>query len=286
MAMLERIAAALAPAYEVEREIGHGGMARVYLARAAGGGGPVAIKVLHPELAAALGADRFHHEVRIVAGLVHPNIVPLLDSGEAGGYLYYVMPYVGGESLRARLEREGRLPLADAVAIVGQAAQALDHAHRKGFVHRDVKPENILLVGRQALVADFGVARAIGTAAGDRITSSGFVVGTPAYMSPEQAAGDPSLDGRSDEYSLGCVAYELLAGQPPYVGATAQAISALRLGSPPRPLRDLDGDVPAAVDAAVLRAIARFPSARHGGPAAFAAALQAAAAKAQAGPPG
>ncbi len=286
MARLERIVAALAPDYEVEREVGHGGMARVYLARDLRHARQVAIKVLHPELAAALGSDRFHHEIRIAAGLVHPGIVPLLDSGESGGYLYYVMPFVDGESLRARLERERPLPLADAVAIITQAAAALEYAHRQGVVHRDVKPENILLVGDRAVVADFGVARAIGTAAGDRITSSGFVVGTPAYMSPEQAAADPSVDSRSDEYSLGCVAYELLTGQPPFVGATAQAISALRLGSSPRPLRDLCGEIPAAVDAAVLKAIARFPSARHGGAAAFGAALQGAAAKAKAGPPG
>jgi len=285
MVLVERIAAALAPGYEVEREVGHGGMARVYLARDTGRGRQVAIKVLHPELAAALGADRFHHEVRIATGLIHPNIVPLLDSGEAGGYLYYVMPYVEGESLRARLDRERRLPLAEAVAVISHAAAALDYAHRQGFVHRDVKPENILLVGGRALVADFGVARAIGTSGGDRITSSGFVVGTPAYMSPEQSAGDPSLDGRSDEYSLGCVAYELLTGKPPWEGATAQAISALRLNSSPTPPRQLRGEIPAGVDAAVLRAIARFPSARHGGPAAFSAALQAAAGKVKAGPP-
>ncbi len=286
MAMIERIAAALAPDYEVEREVGHGGMARVYLARDLRHARRVAIKVLHPELAAALGADRFHHEIRISTGLVHPGIVPLLDSGEAGGYLYYVMPFVDGESHRARIQRERRLPLADVVAVITQAAAALEFAHREGVVHRDVKPENILLVGDRAVVADFGVARAIGTAAGDRITSSGFVVGTPAYMSPEQAAADPSLDGRSDEYSLGCVAYEMLTGQPPYVGATAQAISALRLGSAPRPLRELRTEIPAAVDAAVLRAIARFPSARHGGAAAFGAAFQAALGKAKAGPPG
>jgi serine/threonine-protein kinase len=284
MALVERIAAALAPGYEVEREVGHGGMARVYLARDTGRGRQVAIKVLHPELAAALGADRFHHEVRIARGLVHPNIVPLIDSGEAGGYLYYVMPYVEGESLRARLDRERRLPLAGAVAIVADAASGLDYAHRQGFVHRDVKPENILLVGDRALVADFGVARAMGPSGGDRITSSGFVVGTPAYMSPEQSAGDPSLDGRSDEYSLGCVAYEMVGGKPPWEGATAQAISALRLNSSARPLRELGGGIPAAVDAAIFKAIAMLPSARHGGPAAFAAALQAAGAKTKAGP--
>ncbi len=277
MGISERIAAALAPDYEVGREVGHGGMARVYLARDLRHARQVAIKVLHPELAAVLGAERFHHEIRIAAGLVHPNIVPLLDSGEAGGFLYYVMPYVPGETLRARIQRERQLPLADAVTVVAQAATALEYAHRQGVIHRDIKPENILLLEGQAVVADFGVARAIGTAAGDRITSSGFVVGTPAYMSPEQAAADPSVDGRSDEYSLGCVAYEMLAGQPPFIGPTAQAISALRLTTTPPPVRAMREGVPEAVDRAIARALRRVPADRHGGPGAFAAALATAA---------
>ncbi|HSE27733.1 MAG TPA: serine/threonine-protein kinase, partial [Gemmatimonadales bacterium] len=278
MKVVERLGAALADRYEVRGEIGHGGMARVYQARDLRHAREVAIKVLHPELAAALGADRFHHEIRIAAGLLHPNIVPLLDSGEAAGLLYFVMPFVPGETLRARIERERQLPLAEAVAITSQAAAALEYAHRQGVIHRDIKPENILLLEGQAVVADFGVARAIDTAGGDRVTSSGFVVGTPAYMSPEQAAADPSLDGRTDEYSLGCVTYEMLAGRPPFVGATAQAISALRLTTIPPPIRAMREGVPEPVDAAIFRAIARSPADRHGGPGPFAAALRAASA--------
>ena len=264
---------ALAGRYEIRHELGRGGFARVYLARDGRHGREVAVKVLHPELAAALGMERFHHEIRIATGLAHPHIVPLLDSGEAGGFLYYAMPYVAGETLRARLQRECRLPLPDAVAVVGQVASALDYAHGRGIIHRDIKPENILLVEGQAVVADFGVARAIDSAGGDRITSSGFVVGTPAYMSPEQAAADPAIDGRTDEFSLGCVAYEVLAGQLPFVGPTAQAITGLRLTSRPIPIHALREEVPGAVDDAIVKALARIPADRHGGAGAFAKAL-------------
>src|SRR5213594_3511130 len=201
-------------------------MATVYLARDLRHGRPVAIKVLRPELAAALGPERFLREIETAAGLNHPHILPLHDSGEAAGWLYYVMPLVEGESLRSRLDRERQLPLADALQIAREAADALSYAHCHNVVHRDIKPENILLSSGHALVADFGIARAITAAGGERLTQTGVTVGTPGYMSPEQASGERDLDGRSDVYSLACVLYEMLAGNPPFLGTSARAILA------------------------------------------------------------
>jgi len=206
---------ALADGYTVDRELGHGGMAVVFLAQDLKHHRPVALKVLRPEVAAALGAERFLREVRFVAQLHHPHILPLYDSGEAAGLLYYVMPYVEGETLRDRLKRETQLPLEDALAITREVADALTYAHGHDVVHRDIKPENILLESGHALVADFGVARAITAAGGEQLTDTGIAVGTPSYMSPEQASGESRLDGRSDTYSLGCVLYEMLTGEPP-----------------------------------------------------------------------
>ncbi len=184
----------------------------------------VAVKVLRPELAAAVGAERFLREIEIAAALHHPHILALYDSGEADGFLYFVMPHVEGESLRARLNREKQLPLDDALAIAREVADALRYAHNRGVIHRDVKPENIMLESHHALVADFGIARAVSAAGGDRLTETGMAVGTPQYMSPEQGAGEAELDGRSDLYSLGCVLYEMLAGQPPFTGPTAESV--------------------------------------------------------------
>src|SRR2546428_12474506 len=215
---------ALADRYAVERERGGGGMAMVSLAEDLKHRRPVAIKVLHPELAAAVGADRFLREIEIAARLQHPHILPLYDSGTAGGFLYYVMPYVEGESLRDRLEREKQLPLEDTLRIAGEVAGALAYAHSHGVVHRDIKPENVMLSGGTAVVTDFGIARAV-TAAGDarQLTQTGTGIGTPAYMSPEQATGSAEIDGRGDQYSLACVVYEMLVGEPPFTGPTPQA---------------------------------------------------------------
>src|SRR3989454_4444926 len=221
-----QLQAALADRYAIERELGRGGMATVYLAQDLKHHRKVAIKVLKPELAAALGPERFLQEIEIAAGLTHPHILPLYDSGEATGLLYYVMPYVEGETLRNRLDGAGQLPLAEAVQITREVADALSHAHSHDVVHRDIKPENILLEAGHAVVSDFGIARAITAAGGEELTGTGIAVGTPAYMSPEQSAGSRELDGRSDIYSLGCVLYEMLAGHPPFLGATAQEVLA------------------------------------------------------------
>src|SRR5712664_2305107 len=222
----ERVRASLAGRYTIERELGRGGMATVYLARDLKHDRSVALKVLRPELAAVLGAERFLREIRLTAQLQHPHILALIDSGEADGFLYYVMPYVEGESLRERLEREGQLPLEEALRIAREVASALSHAHSHDVVHRDIKPENILISSGEAVVADFGIGRAITAAARDTLTGTGIAIGTPGYMSPEQATGGARLDGRSDIYSLACVLYEMLAGDPPYVASSAHAIAA------------------------------------------------------------
>src|SRR5438309_3406965 len=258
--LLETLRDALVEHYAVERELGRGGMATVFLAEDLKHHRPVAIKVLHPELAAAVGADRFLREIEIAARLQHPHIVPLYDSGTAGGFLYYVMPYVEGESLRDRLEREKQLPLEDTLRIAGEVAGALAYAHSHGVVHRDIKPENVMLSGGTAVVTDFGIARAV-TAAGDarQLTQTGTVIGTPAYMSPEQATGSAEIDGRSDQYSLACVVYEMLVGEPPFTGPTAQAVMArhsLDSVSPPSIVR---ASIPDAVEDALLRAPAKTP---------------------------
>ncbi|HEU4699204.1 MAG TPA: serine/threonine-protein kinase [Gemmatimonadales bacterium] len=259
---LATLVAALADRYALERELGRGGMATVWLAEDLRHHRPVALKVLHPELASAVGAERFLREIRLAASFTHPHILPLLDSGEVGGLLYYAMPYVAGETLRARLARERQLPVADALAIATDVARALAYAHGLGVVHRDIKPENILLEGDEAVVADFGIARAVSRAAGDVVTSTGLVLGTPAYMSPEQASGDPALDGRSDLFSLGCVLYEMLAGEPPFAGPTAQVIAARRIAGVVPPLAPVRPDVPPEVERLVGRALARVPAAR------------------------
>ena len=266
---------ALADRYIVERELGRGGMAHVFLAHDVKHDRSVAIKVLRSELAAALGADRFLREIHLAAKLHHPHILPLYDSGAAAGFLYYVMPYVEGESLRDRLQRETQLPLEDALQITREVADALSYAHSHDVVHRDIKPENILFESGHAVVADFGIARAITEAGGEQLTATGLAVGTPAYMSPEQASGNHKIDGRSDVYSLACVLYEMLAGDPPYTGPTAQAILARRLTDPVPPLRTLRATVPVGVEQAIGKALAKVPADRFATAGAFVAALTA-----------
>jgi serine/threonine-protein kinase len=271
---MNELAAALRDSYRVERELGAGGMASVYLAEDLKHHRPVAIKVLPPELVGP-GAERFVREILTAAQLSHPHILPLFDSGERGAFVYYVMPFVAGGSLRDRLRRETALPVDEAVRIATQVAGALEHAHRRGVVHRDIKPENILLQEGQALLADFGIARAISEAAKGRVTQTGIVVGTPAYMSPEQASGEPGVDARTDVYSLGCVLYEMLAGEPPFAGANAQAILTRRLLEAAPSVRQSRESVPRHVDEAIRRALARAAADRFAGAAAFAAALAA-----------
>src|SRR5881398_1043669 len=269
----EGLRAALADRYALARELGRGGMAVVFLARDRGHDRAVAIKVLRHEIAAALGADRFLREIQIAAKLHHPHILPLYDSGAAGDLLYYVMPYVEGESLRQRLDRETQLPLDDALAITRQVAGALAYAHSHDVVHRDIKPENILLESGEAVVADFGIARAITAASGDKLTQTGFAIGTPLYMSPEQAAGGEGLDGRSDQYSLACVLYEMLAGHAPFLGGTAHEILARHTMDPVPRLRTARGTVSGAVAEALDRALAKAPADRYATALQFAEAL-------------
>jgi TolB-like protein/Flp pilus assembly protein TadD len=265
----DRLQAALTGRYGIERELGRGGMATVFLARDLRHDRPVALKILHPELAASLGPDRFLREIRLAARLQHPHVLSVFDSGDAGGQLWFTMPYVEGETLRERLRREGQLPIDDALRIARETADALDYAHQQGIVHRDIKPENILLTKRHALVADFGIARALDSAAEgstreQRLTETGMSIGTPAYMSPEQARGDREVGPRSDIYSLGCVLYEMLAGEPPFTGPNAQAILLRKFTENPRPLRSLRDTVPPAVEEAVTKALARSPADRFG----------------------
>jgi serine/threonine-protein kinase len=273
---LSRLTTALGGRYRIERELGAGAMATVYLAEDVKHRRRVAVKVLRPELGAAIGHERFLREIEISAGLSHPHILPLYDSGEADGLLYYVMPYVEGESLRDRLDREKQLPLDDALHISREVADALSYAHSRGVVHRDIKPENILLQSGHAVVADFGIARAVSAAGGDRLTQTGVAVGTPAYMSPEQAAGDRELDGRSDLYALGCVLYEMLTGDPPFSGPTVESVVRQHLLSEPRPVASLRPAVPAEVAAALQRALAKNPADRFNPVAQFSEALTAA----------
>src|ERR1044072_9228942 len=247
-----RLTTALADRYRHERELGPGGMATVYLAEDLKHGRRVAIKVLHPELSAVLGGERFLGEIRVTANLQHPHILGLIDSGEASGLLYYVMPYVSGESLRARLQRERQLPVEDALRLSREVASALDYAHRQGVVHRDIKPENILLQDGAALVADFGIAPAVAQAGGSRMTQTGMSLGTPAYMSPEQAMGEREIGPRSDVYALGAMTYEMLAGEPPFTGPNSQAIVAKVLTEHPPGLRAKRPTVPYTVEAAIL----------------------------------
>jgi serine/threonine-protein kinase len=253
--LLERLKSALADRYAVESEIGRGGMAVVFLAEDLKHHRQVAIKVLHPELAASVGGERFLHEIETVAGLTHPHILTLIDSGESDGLLYYTMPYVEGESLRQRLEREKQLPVEEAIRIAQEVAGALDHAHRNGVIHRDIKPANILLEEGHAVVTDFGVARAISEAGGEKVTATGMAVGTPAYMSPEQASGE-EVDERSDLYALGCVLYEVVAGEPPLTGAAPQSTAAKRLTDRPTPLGAIRHTIPANLQTLVERMLA------------------------------
>ncbi|MDB4875328.1 MAG: hypothetical protein JWM41_1774 [Gemmatimonadetes bacterium] len=269
-----KLESALAGRYAIDREIGRGGMATVYLARDLKHDRRVALKVLDPELGAALGAERFLSEIRVTANLQHPNLLPLFDSGEADGLLFYVMPYVEGESLRHWLNREKQLPIDETVRIAVSVCAALDYAHSRGVVHRDLKPENILLQHGQPVVADFGIALAISHAGVQRVTQTGLSLGTPQYMSPEQATGDRAIDGSTDIYSLGAVAYEMLAGEPPHAGATAQAVIARLMTEEPRSITSVRHSVPEHVDAAIHRALEKLPADRFSSGARFAEALQ------------
>ncbi len=273
----QRLQDALSDRYRVVGSLGRGGMATVFLAEDLKHGRRVAIKVLDPEVAAAIGHERFLREIATVAGLTHPHIVPLHDSGQAGGLVFFVMPYVEGETLRDRLKREKQLPLEEALRVALETADALRYAHAHGLVHRDIKPENILLESGHAVVADFGVVRAV-AAGGTGLTGTGIAVGTPAYMSPEQAAGTRELDGRSDLYSLGCVLYEMLAGVPPFAGSTAESLAHQHLSVDPRPVTELRPTVPAKVAAVLQRLLAKAPADRYASAEALAAALADAAA--------
>jgi serine/threonine protein kinase/Tol biopolymer transport system component len=269
----QRLSTALADRYHLERELGQGGMATVYLAEDLKHGRKVAIKVLHPELSAVIGGERFLSEIKTTASLQHPHILGLIDSGEADGLLYYVMPFIEGETLRARLSREKQLPVDDAVRLTREVASALEFAHKRGIVHRDIKPENILLQDGQALVADFGIALAVQQAGGSRMTQTGMSLGTPAYMSPEQAMGEREIGARSDVYALGAMTYEMLTGEPPFMGPNSQAIVAKVLTEQPPALRPKRPLVTAAVESAVLTALQKLPADRFGSAKDFADAL-------------
>jgi TolB-like protein/tRNA A-37 threonylcarbamoyl transferase component Bud32 len=268
------LAGALRDRYVLERELGRGGMATVYLAHDIKHDRKVALKVLHPKLGIAVGPERFQREIRPAARLQHPHILPLHDSGKTAGQLWYTMPFVHGESLRDRLRRERQLPISNALQITREAADALGYAHSQGIVHRDIKPENILLGHGHALVADFGIARALTSAGTEGLTEAGVSVGTPAYMSPEQVNGDESLDGRSDIYSLGCVLFEMVIGEPPFKGRTPAAVIANRLCEPVPSARARGEPVPDAFDAVIRRALSSKPSDRFPTAAAFVEALE------------
>lgn len=248
--------------YHVSSELGHGGMARVFLAEDLRSGEKVALKVLRAEVASVLGPDRFQREITILRRMSHPNIVPILDADAAGTLLYLVMPFVDGETLRARLEREGPLPVSDVLAIARDIAAAIDHAHAAGIIHRDIKPANILLTEQRAMVCDFGLARALDRAAREPTSSSGLVLGTPAYMSPEQAVGGGELDARSDIYSLGCVLYEMFTGEQPFTGPSSQAILARQLMERPQPIRTVRPQVTIAMERATLATLEKDPRER------------------------
>ena len=270
---LERLNRALGGRYRLSHEIGRGGMATVYHAHDLRHDRHVAVKVLKPHLSAAVGGERFLREIALTARLDHSHILPLLDSGEADGLLYYVMPYVEGESLRDRLDREKQLSLTDALGIVREIADALGYANDRGVVHRDIKPENILLSGGHARIADFGIARAIKAAGSTSLTETGLAIGTPTYMSPEQATGEREVDARADVYSLGCVFYEMLSGQPPYTGVNAEAIIARKIVEPVPSLRVVRDTIPASIDRAVAKALAKVPADRFGSAREFVEAL-------------
>ena len=270
---IDRLTAALSDRYAIEHEIGAGGMATVYLAQDLKHDRKVAVKVLRPELAAVVGAERFLHEIKLTANLQHPHILALHDSGEADGLVFYVMPFVEGESLRDKLNREKQLSVEETIEITKGVASALDYAHRHDVIHRDIKPENILLQDGQPVVADFGIALAVSAASGTRLTETGLSLGTPHYMSPEQAMGDRELDARSDVYSLACVTYEMLVGEPPHTGPTAQAIVAKLLTEKPQHISLYRDTVAAHIDAAVQKALAKLPADRFDTAAHFAEAV-------------
>ncbi|HSE67602.1 MAG TPA: serine/threonine-protein kinase, partial [Gemmatimonadales bacterium] len=268
----ERLSAALGDRYRLERELGAGGMATVYLATDLKHDRLVAVKVLKPEISSLIGGDRFLREIRITARLTHPHILPLLDSGDAAGLLYYVAPYIEGESLRDRLNRETQFSIEAAIRITREAADALDYAHRNGVIHRDIKPENILLSQGKAIVADFGIARALSSTDGPPLTETGLALGTPAYMSPEQAAGE-KVDGRSDVYALGCVLYEMIVGEPPHTGPTAQAVLARRMIDSAPKIRAVRDTVSESLERVIHRSLARVPADRFSTAGEFGAAL-------------
>ena len=272
--LLGRLQSALSDRYRLDREVGAGGMATVYLAEDVRHDRRVALKVLRPELAAVIGAERFLAEIKLTANLQHPHILPLFDSGEADSYLFYVMPFVTGETLRDRMNHERQLPVGEAIKITIEVASALDYAHRQGVVHRDIKPENILLHDGSAVVADFGIALAASKASGQRMTETGMSLGTPHYMSPEQAMGEREITARSDVYALGAVLYEMLTGEPPFTGNTAQAVVARVLTENPRPLTTQRHTIPRHVEAAVLTALEKLPADRFTTASEFAEALQ------------
>ena len=270
---LENLTSSLSDRYRIERELGQGGMATVYLAQDLRHDRKVAVKVLRPELAAVIGGERFLAEIKTTANLQHPHILPLHDSGEAGGTVFYVMPFIEGESLRDRLNRERQLPVADAVRVASEVASALDYAHRHHVIHRDIKPENILLLDGSALVADFGIALAVSSAGGSRMTETGMSLGTPYYMSPEQAMGEREITAKSDVYALGATLYEMLVGEPPFTGPSAQAIIARVVTEEPRSLALQRRTIPPHVEAAVLTALSKLPADRFATAAEFAEAL-------------
>ena len=261
---LAMVREALSPRYRVKRELGRGGMATVFLATDLEQGGEVAIKILHPTLAVSLGPSRFRQEIAMLRRLDHPNILPLLDASETGPLLYFAAPYFEGSTLRSLIKRAGPLPMDRVVAITRDIGSALDHAHALNILHRDVKPGNILLDHDRAILFDFGVARAIERTGVEGTTLSGIILGTPEYMSPEQTEGETALDARSDIYALACVVYEMLTGKQPFTGPTPQAVFDCHIGEAPRPLRELRAEVPAAMEAAVLRALAKRPGERPG----------------------
>ncbi len=271
----EVLNAELSEQYALEDELGRGGMASVFLAHDRKHDRRVAIKVIHPELLQGTGPRRFEQEIRITAGLRHPHILPLLDSGVAGELLFYVTPYVEGETLQDRLRRDGRLPIDEAVLIAADVAAALEHAHRQEIVHRDIKPANILLSEGHAIVADFGLARAFQSAGDATLTAEGTVMGTVAYISPEQATGVRDVDGRTDVYSLGCVLYEMVAGRPPFVAKPPEKLLKLHMFKQPAPLASLRDGVPPALDRATMQALEKSPANRQPSASAFLSALQA-----------
>lgn len=271
---IETVRMALGARYDVTEQAGRGAMAGVFQAVDRQREAAVAIKVLRPEFAIALGSERFRQEITFLSGLDHPNVLPVLDSGKTGGILYYTMPYLSGGTLAERLARERRLPIDEALGVAVDVAAALDYAHGRNIVHRDIKPDNIMFdANGLALVCDFGVARAIERSGGDRISSSGLVVGTPAYMSPEQASGAFELDGRSDIYSLACVVYEMLVGEPPFMGRTAQVVMARHVNERPPSARVVRAEVPSSMDAALKTALAKDPARRPPSSVAFVQAL-------------